>query len=511
MLSRCPDLFEADSASHHGDSSDSWSLSSQASSPNSIAVSQCKEEDWWIGVGDVEEAPNNQAGGSHLVASHANPASLRMLHGNLASYVGEELQHLDGTSSDQSLWLSTLTDAINMKVMLEDHLIDAQALKNEELQKHMEMEFLVTKTVGNQEVWQDLDAWAPSIRQEFEQLVNKKCAVRQITKDELRRMASEQKLPIEVLPGKMVHTRKSGTGAFKSRAVVCGNYDSPDQSEHYAGGVDSQQVRTQLRLGANKQWMVGCTDIRTAFLHAPRRDRRKLVAMEIPVVFRKLGLATNQHIWLIDKALYGLTTSPRDWSLHRDEMVPQISWHREREGRTVKGAFRKTPDENVWRMEEVDESSGESHWTGLMSVYVDDLLFTAEEGALDAAVLAIEKVWAISDVEKTGEGKVVKYCGFEIEAAIDEHGNGDGFVVSQRKYEQEMIQRFNIGKSSDFPQVRLCEDDDTPADGPKAEDVKAAQSMAGALLWLSTRTRPDIAMTCGRSLQIVNEESPKIH
>ena len=30
--------------------------------------------------------------------------------------------------------------------------------------------------------------------------------------------------------------------------------------------------------------------------------------MEIPVVFRKLGLATSQCIWLIDKALYGLTT-----------------------------------------------------------------------------------------------------------------------------------------------------------------------------------------------------------
>ena len=465
-------------------------------------VSQCKEEDWWIGVGDVEEAPNNRAGGSYPVASLASPASLRMLHGNLSSYVGEELQHLDGTSMDQSLWLNTLTDAINMKVMLEDHLLDAQAAKHDELQKNMEKEFLVTKTVGNQEVWQDLDAWAPSIRQEFEQLVNKKCAVRQITKDELRQMASEQKLPIEVLPGKMVHTRKSGTGAFKSRAVVCGNYAAPDHSEHYAGGVDSQQVRTQLRVGANKQWMVGCTDIRTAFLNAPRRDRQKLVAMEIPVVFRKLGLASSQHIWLIDKALYGLTTSPRDWSLHRDEVIPTISWHRDRDGRAVQGAFRKTPDENVWRMEEFDEKSGESHWIGLMSVYVDDLLFTAEEGALDAAARAIEKVWAISDVEKTGEGRIVKYCGFEIEAAQDNHGNADGFVVSQRKYEQEMIQRFGIEKSSEFPHVRLCEDDDTLADDIKAEDVKTAQSMAGALLWLSTRTRPDIAMTVATACRL---------
>ena len=77
------------------------------------------------------------------------------------------------------------------------------------------------------------------------------------------------------------------------------------------------------------------------------------------------------------------------------------------------GVFRKTPDQNVWRMEEVDHESGTIHWTGLMSVYVDDLLFTAEEGCLDAATTAIAEVWAISEVEKTGEGRVVKYCGFE--------------------------------------------------------------------------------------------------
>ena len=346
IVARHPNLFENEVVPHDGASSDSWSLETQTSTQSSPRIFQCMEEDWWIGVGDMEEAPNNRAGGSYPVASYASPASLRVLHANVATYVGEELQKLDGTSIDQSLWLSTLTDAINMKVMIEDQLIDAQAAHFEETQKSLDMEFLVTKTISNNEVWSDLQAWAPSIHQEYDQLVHRKRAVRQVTKEELHKMASEQKLPIEILPGKMVHTRKSGTGAFKSRAVVCGNYATPDQNEHYAGGVDSQQVRTQLRVGANKQWTVGCTDIRTAFLNAPRRDSQKLVAMEIPVVFRKLGLATSQHIWLIDKALYGLTTSPRDWSLHRDEIIPKIKWHRQRDGRDVEGMFRKTPDEN---------------------------------------------------------------------------------------------------------------------------------------------------------------------
>ena len=149
------------------------------------------------------------------VLHRRSAAALRVLHANLAIYVGEEVQRLGGTSADQSLWLSTLTDAINMKVMIEDQLIDAQVSSDEEVQKNLNMEFLVTKTISNAEVWADLDAWAPSIKQEYEQLVNKRCAVRQLTKEQLRTMASELKLPIEVLPGKMVRARKSGTALQK--------------------------------------------------------------------------------------------------------------------------------------------------------------------------------------------------------------------------------------------------------------------------------------------------------
>ena len=201
--------------------------------------------------------------------------------------------------------------------------------------------------------------------------------------------------------------------------------------------------------------------------------------MEIPTVFKKLGLAEGHHIWLIDKALYVLTSSPRDWGLHRDETVPKITSERERDGRQVKGAFKKTPDENMWRMEEVDCESGNTMWSGLMSIYVV---------GLDAATSAIEKTWAISAVEKTGEG-MVKYCGFEIEAMSE-----GGFKISQNKYELEMLQRWNITKATDVPNYRINEDDDTPSDPVEPQQIKQAHSVTGALLWLATRTRPDLSV-----------------
>ena len=87
------------------------------------------------------------------------------------------------------------------------------------------------------------------------------------------------------------------------------------------------------------------------------------------------------------------------------------------------GRFIKTADENIWRMEEGDVNTGERHWSGLLSVYVDDLLIAAEDGASSAAMKAIEKVWAISDVEVAGVNKPIKYCSCEIEV----HPEGDGF------------------------------------------------------------------------------------
>ena len=165
-------------------------------------------------------------------------------------------------------------------------------------------------------------------------------------------------------------------------------------------GVDQHpQVRAMVRTAALKDWAIAATDIRVAFLNAPRREDGKLVAKEIPAVYKRLGLAKEGEVWLVKLAMYGLTTSPRDWSKHRDATLPQVSWVRMRGKKKVRGHFRKTEDENLWRLEEEDLKSGERHWTGLMSVYVDDILLGGEEETLKAGLLSLQATWATSSVE----------------------------------------------------------------------------------------------------------------
>jgi hypothetical protein len=57
-----------------------------------------------------------------------------------------------------------------------------------------------------------------------------------------------------------------------------------------------------------------------------------------------------------------------------------------------------------------------------------------------------------------------------------------------------MLQRWNVTNSLDHPTFKLCEGDEDPEEPADQAQVKTAQAIAGALLWLNTRTRPDISV-----------------
>ena len=67
---------------------------------------------------------------------------------------------------------------------------------------------------------------------EYEQLIKLKQAVKPMKLAELQQLAEQQNKVLEFLPAKMVQTRKSGSGACRSRAVVCGNFQSPNDSQN---------------------------------------------------------------------------------------------------------------------------------------------------------------------------------------------------------------------------------------------------------------------------------------
>ena len=88
-----------------------------------------------------------------------------------------------------------------------------------------------------------------------------------------------------------------------------------------------------------------------------------------------------------------------------------------------------------------------------MSVYVDDILLSGEEEAVQGALRALSSTWAMSSVEWAGVNQPLKYCGFE----ISEDPDGNGLYVNQQMYVQEMLQRWNINESFEFPNYKVAE------------------------------------------------------
>ena len=506
ILERCSEMFEPPTPSHYGASSDSWSLeTSMTEDATPPRRTDYEEEDLWIGGGDEEGVPNSRAGGAYprtpQQTTHA--LALRRLHLNVTDYIRDELHHIDASSTEQALWTPVVTEAIINRVALEERLLSMAEVETKEGQ--LEEEFLVTRTVGNKEVWENLSAWEASIRAEYQQLVVQKEAVKQMPKSKLYEMAESKQLPIELLPGKMVHTRKAGSGAYRSRAVVCGNYQEASAEERYAGGADGNQIRMMLRTTALQRWALAGTDVRVAFLNAPKRNINKLTAMEVPYVFKKLGLAAAGDVWLIEKALYGLVASPRDWCIYRDEVLPTLRWTRSTDGEDYAGRFVHSGDDNMWRLVEVNIKTGQETWAGLMSVYVDDLLVSAQPETIQAAMDAVAKMWTISTVEWASTDKPLRYCGFEVLADDD----GDGFQVSQKMFEQELLSRWGVTETLAYPAFKVNEEDDVAASEINPGGIKSAQALTGALLWLSTRTRPDLVHGVSVMSRLVTKKPKK--
>jgi len=66
-------------------------------------------------------------------------------------------------------------------------------------------------------------------------------------------------------------------------------------------------------------------DIKGTFLLAPRRKRDVTVLKPPAVLFQK-GVVSQDTLWSVNKAVYGLVESPADWSDYRNKEIAVMQW-----------------------------------------------------------------------------------------------------------------------------------------------------------------------------------------
>ena len=342
-------------------------------------------------------------------------------HWRLRQLLDEEMRRVPTTSEEGSLQGSVI-EALDAQVQgLERDLnekasretkIQLKALVSEEAATEKEVKVLQTYTVSTADVKRELSDWIPALKTEYNQLTTVTGAIQPISEDDLKK--DPTLAGAELIPGKLVATIKALDAKRKARLVICGNLVPEEKTDlenlisvkaqNYAGGIDSTALRAVLRKGASQGWQIATTDIRTAFLLAPRtRDERTLVVRP-PRIMCDAGICREDELWLVRKALYGLTTSPADWAVYRDSVLKTFEWN--------DGGFeywmQPTREQNVWKLmrrrEGQEKASGVM--SGLCSVYVDDILTTGDTDTTRSFLKRLQKQWTCSTPEWVSHDKI---------------------------------------------------------------------------------------------------------
>eukprot|EP00971_Amphidinium_carterae_P327602 6459044-Amphidinium_carterae.1 len=249
-------------------------------------------------------------------------------------------------------------------------------------------------------------------------------------------------------------------------------------------------------------WMVASADISTAFLYAAlHQDDVKLgfttVYVRPPKVLVTIGLVQPGILWKLKKSLYGLRTSPLAWERERDQTIATLEWKVGKDEYCLQLAA-----PCVWKIVKKKQTQEAPSPLGFFIAYVDDLLAVARKEHLMAIIDQLKNKYSM---KMTGtltyppESDQLPLTFLGCSVWRDEQGS---LWMSQIKYifhclrENGWIQNQKVilCKTSTLPTVDEKREDELTAD----EDAKSmCQKYIGQLMWLSTRTRPDISACLG--------------
>ncbi|CAL2242013.1 unnamed protein product [Prunus armeniaca] len=204
---------------------------------------------------------------------------------------------------------------------------------------------------------------------------------------------------------------KGEVDKYKARLVAKGYKQEygVDYAEVFAPVARLDTIRLVVSLAAQNYWPVYQLDVKSAFLHGELNEK---VFIDQPPGSVQKG--NEKKVFKLKKALYGLKQAPRAWYSRIDAYFSKVG-------------FQKCPHEHTLFVK-----SGEGGKFLIVCLYVDDLLFTGN----DEAMFVEFKSSMMSEFDMTDLGKMRYFLGIKVVQS------SCGIFISQRKYAQEVLERF---------------------------------------------------------------------
>ena len=253
---------------------------------------------------------------------------------------------------------------------------------------------------------------------------------------------------------------------YKARWVAKGFQQRPgiDFNETYANTVNPISYRLLLALAAYKDWEIEQWDVKSAY---PNASLTETVYVQQPVGFED---GTNR-VCKLTKALYGLKQSAREWEQHFKVLANKLNL----------------------RSLNVDQSvyiSKDPNQILILIVYVDDIL--AMSNRKDTVKRAYETL--SQDLTVKDLGPINQFLGIRV--TRDRLNKSIRF--DQQEYTKKILSRFMVKETNrPIAPLPLGAKLEPNPDQATAEDINQYQQEIGSIMYLMTKTRPDIAYHTG--------------
>lgn len=257
----------------------------------------------------------------------------------------------------------------------------------------------------------------------------------------------------------------------KARLVVkgCSQRAGMDYDETYSPVIRYGSIRYLVALAARYELYIDQMDAVTAFLQG---DLNEDIYVEQPEGFDD----GSSKVCRLQKSMYGLKQSGRQWNLKLDEELKKFGLKKSKVDPCV---YVKQFEENI-RL--------------IVAVYVDDLLiFWKNEDDRNQIKRSLSNAFKMKDLG------MAKIC-VGLRISRDKDGN---YYLDQEKYILQILETFNMSNchpvaTPSDPGQKLCKDM-SPKSKEEEEEMQQVpyQQLVGALLYLVQGTRPDIAFSVG--------------
>ena len=303
----------------------------------------------------------------------------------------------------------------------------------------------VVHTVDPREAERNYEKWMPAIRKEVG-VIEK--AVQRLAPEKVKEGGWLKRKEVKVVPSKLVFTVKppdppsEGVTPHAAQQGQASNRPVPHAARE---GQATRKRKARLVACGNHAPSTGSEVYASGAAAETLRCFVVLcskrcwwlgsLALMPPRLLVRLGLAREGELWIPTHAVCGPRESPKLWSDFRD--------------------------------------------------YSKDVI--------TALAKAIQEIWKTTPLTMATPDASLRFLGVEILV------QGSGFVLSQQAYAEELLRLNNVKPTAlgkiPCPRDLACFDTLLADESPTEETVRVAQRQTGEILWLSQRTRPDLAYT----------------